>query len=271
MVPALKPYIPSEKPTHLRLCERVRSCCPDPGVSILVLLVPVLGSLLIVSLLLPLGPFPMSSHSFSPYWDLPPAIPLQCEVGLYFWRFAILAYWWGMVMSLASYITKVTKPEFILGKWLLHWSFSRESGQLSPPSLHLVSHTCPGNLGPDTIVEQTTPGTDSCTLLWGNIRTLGGIGDTVERALWQRHMKPCASLGGYLPRSYTAQRGGVSWCLLARIDSGIGSPGSILSLVLRLPCAGKLTSPQTGFHSSLVKCQVGKYSFTCLWGSAWMS
>lgn len=70
MVPALKLYIPSEKPTHLRLCERVRSCCPDPGVSILVLLVPVLGSLLIVSLLLPLGPFPMSSHSFSPYWDL---------------------------------------------------------------------------------------------------------------------------------------------------------------------------------------------------------
>lgn len=93
MVPALKPYIPSEKPTHLRLCERVRSCCPDPGVSILVLLVPVLGSLLIVSLLLPLGPFPMSSHSFSPYWDLPPAIPLQCEVGSYFWRFAVLAYW----------------------------------------------------------------------------------------------------------------------------------------------------------------------------------
>lgn len=71
MVPALKPYIPSEKPAHLRSYERGRRCCPDPGVSILVLLVSVLGSLRVVSLLLPLGPFPMSFHSFSPYWDFP--------------------------------------------------------------------------------------------------------------------------------------------------------------------------------------------------------
>lgn len=93
MVPALKPYIPSEKPTNLRSCELVRRYCPDPGVSILVRLVPVLGSLLIVSLLLPLGPFPMSFHSFSHFWDFPPPMPLQCEVGSYFWRFAVLAYW----------------------------------------------------------------------------------------------------------------------------------------------------------------------------------
>lgn len=120
MVPALKPYIPSEKPAHLRSYERGRRCCPDPGVSILVLLVPVLGSLQVVSLLLPLGPFPMSFHSFSPYWDFPPFMLLQCEVGSYFWRFAVLAHRGGVVMSLVSYITKVTKPEFILGKWLLH-------------------------------------------------------------------------------------------------------------------------------------------------------
>lgn len=69
-------------------------------------------------------------------------------------------------MSLVSTITKVTKLEFILGKWLarplkLLWG----GRQLSLSLLHLVSHICSGSLCPDTTVEQNMPGADFYTRL----------------------------------------------------------------------------------------------------------
>lgn len=111
------------------------------------------------------GSFPMSFHSLSSYWEFPLLWHLNLKLAHISWDFAILAYWWGIVMSLVSNITKVTKLEFILGKWHVHWSFYRGGSQLSPLRLHLVSHICPGSLCPVTTVEQNMPGADFCTRL----------------------------------------------------------------------------------------------------------
>lgn len=124
--------------------------------------------LIVVSLLLSLGPFLVSFHSFSPYWDFPLLCHLNFKLAyiagdLQFWHIGE-AWWchWCLILPRSQNLSS------FWGSGIFNWSFYGGSSQLSPTFLtfvpQLVPHICPGSLCPDTVVEPSMPGADPCTL-----------------------------------------------------------------------------------------------------------